>query len=94
MRDPYEVLVQPLLTEKGMLLSQREEPQYTFKVAIASNKMEIKKAVEAAFKVKVKKVATIRMKGKFKRVRQALGKRSDWKKAIVTLKKGYTIELL
>ena len=94
MRDPYQILIQPLLTEKGMLLSTREEPQYSFKVAIASNKLEIKKAVESAFNVKVKKVATIRMKGKYKRVRQVLGKRSDWKKAIVTLRKGFTIELL
>ena len=93
MMDPYAILLKPVITEKATLLQATEEPQYTFRVRISANKCEIKKAVESAFKVRVKSVNTMRVKGKMKRVRVQLGKRSDWKKAFVTLKKGERIEI-
>ncbi len=66
--------------------------KYTFKVSLHANKIEIRKAVEAVFGVKVKSVNTIRMTGKFKRMGKYIGKRPDYKKAIVTLHEGETIE--
>ncbi|MCX8036968.1 MAG: 50S ribosomal protein L23 [Candidatus Sumerlaeia bacterium] len=93
MSNPYEILVKPVITEKATNLQSEDEPQYTFKVRIDANKNEIKKAVETAFRVKVKSVNTCRVKGKMRRVRIQLGKRPDWKKAYVTLQKGQKIEL-
>lgn len=93
MRDPFEVLLEPVITEKATNLQQVEVPQYTFRVRIDANKTEIKKAVEKAFNVKVKSVNTVRMKGKRKRLGVSEGKRPDWKKAYVTLEKGHHIEL-
>lgn len=66
--------------------------KYTFKVPLRANKVEIRKAVEAVFGVKVKSVATLRTMGKFKRMGKYIGKRPDYKKAIVTLQEGETIE--
>jgi large subunit ribosomal protein L23 len=91
--DPYAILLKPVITEKATNLQNREEPQYTFRVRLAANKTEIKKAVEAAFKVRVKSINTVRVKGKMRRVRIQIGKRSDWKKAFVTLRKGERIEI-
>jgi len=93
MRDPYEILVKPVITEKATNLQTKEGPQYTFQVRLHANKIEIRKAVEAAFKVRVKSVNTVRIKGKVKRVRAQAGKRPDWKKAFVTLEKGEHIDL-
>jgi large subunit ribosomal protein L23 len=93
MTDPFAILLKPVITEKATNLQTADEPQYTFRVRISANKNEIKKAVETAFKVKVKSVNTMRVKGKMRRVRVQLGKRSDWKKAFVTLKKGERIEI-
>jgi len=93
MIDPYAILVKPVITEKATNLQATDEPQYTFRVRIGANKSEIKKAIQAAFKVKVKNVNTVRVKGKMRRVRVQLGKRSDWKKAYVTLHKGERIEV-
>ena len=70
-RHPYSVLIAPLLTEKATNRQTLPQPQYTFKVAFDSNKVEIRKAVEAAFKVKVVSVNTILTKGKRKRLRTA-----------------------
>ena len=69
-----------------------QEGKYTFKVPLNANKIQIRKAVEQIFKVQVEKVATIRVEGKVKRMGRTQGKRSDFKKAIVTLKAGETIE--
>jgi large subunit ribosomal protein L23 len=66
--------------------------KYTFKVPLHANKIEIRKAVEKIFDVKVKSVATLRTMGKFKRMGKYIGKRPDYKKAIVTLREGETIE--
>lgn len=93
MKDPYEILMKPVITEKATSLQTSEEPQYTFRVRLDANKIEIKKAIEAAFKVRVKRVNTIRVKGKMKRVRIQMGKRPDWKKAYITLRKGEQIDL-
>ncbi len=93
MSNPYEILVKPVITEKATNLQSGDAPQYTFRVRIDANKNEIKKAVETAFRVKVKSINTCRMKGKTRRVRIQLGKRPDWKKAYVTLQKGQKIEL-
>ncbi len=90
MKHPREIIISPVLTEKsGTQLSNNNS--YTFKVSTAANKIEIKKAIEKIFSVVVTDVNTIRMNGKIKRMGRFEGKRPDWKKAIVTLKKGYTI---
>jgi len=85
------IIIEPLITEKISNL-QDEENKVAFVVDRAANKIEIQKAVEIKFDVKVKKVATIQMKGKLKRMGKHEGRRSDWKKAIVTLKEGFSID--
>ena len=92
MKGPYEVVQRPLLTEKGTRLKE-EANQYIFRVARTATKIEIKQAVEQLFKVKVAEVRTLRMQGKVKRMGRFAGRRPDWKKAIVTLKAGQSIEL-
>ena len=89
--NKFDVLIRAIITEKTTLLMQ--ENKYTFQVPLNANKVEIRKAVESIFNVKVEKVATIRVLGKTKRMGRTMGKRSDYKKAIVTLKAGETIEL-
>ncbi len=91
MKEPYDILKKPLVTEKSTSLLQ--DNKYTFEVDPRANKTEIKQAVQNIFKVKVEKVNTMRVKGKFKRVRNILGKTSERKKAIVTLRKGDKIEI-
>lgn len=94
-RHPYDILVRPLLTEKSGTATALPRPQYTFIVALDSNKVQIRRAVEAAFDVKVTDVRTIRMLGKRKRLRtRKLGRRATWKKAIVTLAEGQKIDLI
>jgi large subunit ribosomal protein L23 len=86
-----KVLKTPRLTEKTV--GQKEaHNQITFMVETGANKVEIKKAVEALFKVKVLKVNTILGLGKTKRMGRYSGKRPDWKKAVITLKEGDKIE--
>jgi large subunit ribosomal protein L23 len=91
MKDPYAVIVKPVITEDATRMSERG--QYAFKVQINSSKAEIRKAIEKAFNVKVRKVNTQVIGGEMKRVRYQLGKRADWKKAIVTLEEGQKLEL-
>jgi len=92
MSDPYEIIERPLLTEKSV--AGAEMGKYTFRVRKTSNKIEIAKAVEKVFNVKVGAVNTMIVKGKKKRLgRHPEGKTADWKKAIVTLKPGYKIEV-
>ena len=88
----YDIILGPLVTEKSTQGS--EYNQVTFKVSRDASKPEIKKAVESLFEVKVKQVNTIRMKGKVKRFKGHLGKRSNWKKAIVSLAEGETIDMM
>jgi len=89
--DSFDIIKNLITTEKGTQLEQ--QGQYLFLVDRRSNKIQIKKAVEDIYKVKVKSVNTMFVSGKLKRVRQELGKASDWKKAIVALKEGHKIEV-
>jgi len=84
MIHPREIIIAPMLTEKSMLEKEAHN-RYTFKVSINANKIEIKKAIEKVFSVKVVKINTIRMKGKPKRMGKYEGRRPHWKKAIVTI---------
>ena len=84
MKDPREVIIRPIITEHSY--DMMDENVYTFEVAKDANKVEIKKAVEEIFGVKVEKVNTIRMEGKEKRQGAApAGRRASWKKAMVKL---------
>jgi large subunit ribosomal protein L23 len=88
----YKVLLSPHVSEKGTLLAE-EKNQHVFKVASDATKIEVKKAVEGLFKVKVDKVRILNKKGKTKVSRGRLGKRSDLRKAYVTLVSGNDIDL-
>lgn len=90
--DPRSIIRKVLITEKGTVLRETQQ-QYLFEVARAANKIEIKRAVEAVFNVKVDSVQTMQMRGKVKRQGRWVGRRNDWKKAIVTLKPDQKIEL-
>jgi large subunit ribosomal protein L23 len=87
----YDIILSPVITEKSTLGS--EYNQVSFKVPLTATKPEIKAAVEGLFSVKVKTVNTLRVKGKVKRFRGRPGKRSDVKKAIITLVEGETIDV-
>lgn len=87
MSRPQDVLIGPLITEKSTILKEKGNV-LAFKVATRANKVQIRQAVELLFKVKVASVRTENMHGKFKRVGRFAGRRSDWKKAYVTLKPG------
>jgi large subunit ribosomal protein L23 len=91
MKDIYQVIKQPLITEKANILKEREN-KISFVVDRGANKAEIKEAVEGLLKVKVLKVQVSNMKGKPRRIGRSMGKRSDWKKAVVTLRPGDHIE--
>ena len=82
-RLAQDIIVRPIITEKSM--DGLAERKYTFEVAKNANKIEVKKAVETLFGVKVAKVNTISVKGKKKRMGRSEGYTSDWKKAVVTL---------
>lgn len=87
----YEVIRSPLITEKTT--NGSEHGQVTFRVAMDATKPEIKQAVEGLFKVKVKAINTVTVKGKSKVFRGRPGVRSDWKKAIVSLVDGHKIDV-
>ena len=87
----YKIIRKPIITEKATKLS--EFNKVVFEVAHASNKHEIKSAVEKLFSVKVKSVNIIKIKGKVKRFKGVLGKRNDIKKAIITLEVGNSIDI-
>lgn len=91
MKDPREVIIRPIVTEHSY--DQMENNVYTFEVVKDSNKVEIRQAIEAIFNVSVVKVNTLNVKPKPKRVRYQVGQTRTWKKAMVTLKEGDTIEL-
>ena len=87
----YEIIRSPVITEKSTLGS--ENNQVTFKVPLSATKPEIRAAIEGLFEVKVKSVNTLRQKGKVKRFRGRLGRRSDFKKAVVTFEDGGDIDV-
>ena len=101
MRDHREIIIRPLLTEKMSYLEETQR-KYAFQVSLDSNKIEIKNAIQNKFDVKIEKVATMRRKGKQKRttvrsggrVIRTQGRTSNWKRAIVTLKEGFSIDFL
>jgi large subunit ribosomal protein L23 len=91
MKDFTDIIIAPVITEKSAI--QAEGNVYTFKVAAEANKIEIKKAVEEAFGVKVLKINTANTKSKAKRVGRYTGKTKTYKKAYITLADGEKIEL-
>ncbi|MDZ4816495.1 MAG: 50S ribosomal protein L23 [Verrucomicrobiota bacterium] len=94
MKDPFDVIKKVRLTEKGSFLSEKYN-KYVFEVAPSANKVEIKNAIQKLFGKKVLSVNTQNYFGKARRKRTAQsGKKSDWKKAIVTLKQGEKIEVI
>jgi len=91
MKPLHRIISQPLITEKTSL--QKETGRVVaFEVSLDANKIEIKQAVEKAFSVKVENVNTVLVAGKVKRVGRNFGKRSNWKKAYVTLAEGSNID--
>ncbi len=88
-----KVLVAPLISEKSSIAAEQSN-QYVFKVTTDATKPEIKAAVELLFDVKVDAVKVANMKGKTKRFGQKMGRRSDWKKAYISLQAGQEIDLL
>lgn len=89
--EARDVLIRPVISEKATDLLQ--DGKYTFMVPLKANKVQVRQAVEQIFKVKVVSVNTVRMQGKTKRMGKYVGKRSDYKKAIVTLAPGNQIEI-
>ncbi|MGB7062664.1 MAG: 50S ribosomal protein L23 [Candidatus Zixiibacteriota bacterium] len=92
MKEARQVIIMPLVSEKNTNL-RVDQNKYVFWVDIEANKLQIRNAVEELFKVRVEDVTTMRMHGKPKRMGRFEGRRPDWKKALVQLKKGETIEL-
>ncbi len=88
--EARDIIIRPLITEKSTNLMA--EGKYVFEVAKAANKIEIAKAISQIFNVKVVSVNTVNVEGKVKRMGRSIGKRSDYKKAIVKLAAGETIE--
>lgn len=91
MREARGVILSPMVSEKSV--NNMGYNQYTFKVHPHANKVQVLKAVEEIFKVKVAKVRTMNFFGKKKRFRLNVGKKPDYKKAVVTLKEGHKIEV-
>ncbi len=91
MKDPHDIVLKPLLTEKMEFLKD-DSGKYAFVVDKNANKIDIKKAIEKIYNVTVRKVAVMNKQGKKRRIGWVPGRRSSWKKAIVTLKEGDTIE--
>ncbi len=89
--EARDILIRPIVTEKSTALM--EQGKYTFRVPLAATKIQIRQAVEQIFKVKVQAVNTMRYEGKLTRMGRTQGRRSDWQKAVVTLKPGEAIEL-
>jgi len=87
----FKVLLGPHISEKATVLAESKK-QFVFKVATDATKLEIKKAVEALFEVKVAHVTTLNVQGKTKRTARGLGKRNDWKKAYVALQPGQDLD--
>ena len=91
MKGPQDIIIAPLISEKGTALAESAN-QFLFKVRPNANKIEVKHAVETLFKVKVLDVRMAHYLGKMRRVGRSMGRRSDWKKAYVTLKEGDKID--
>jgi len=92
MKNPHDVIVKALISEKGSRLRE-DGNKYLFEVRRDANKIEIRNAVQAVFDVHVERVRTLNVSGKLKRMGRYAGRRADWKKAVVTLREGENIEL-
>jgi len=92
MKSPYDVIRRPLITEKANLAKESLNT-YHFEVPITVNRQEVREAVERVFQVKVADVRTLIVRGKVKRRGRNIGKRPNWKKAIVKLEPGYKIDI-
>jgi large subunit ribosomal protein L23 len=90
--DLYDIIRLPRITEKGARLKEKSNV-LTFEVRTDANKVQVRKAIEGIFKVKVADVTTVNVPGKRKRMGMREGRRSDWKKAFVTLKPGEKIDI-
>lgn len=93
MRNLHTIIKKPLFTEKGARLKETEN-KILVEVERDANKLDIKRAIEEIFKVKVEKVATVTTNGKWKRYGRSIGKRPDRKKAIITIKKGEKLDFI
>lgn len=93
MRNIHTVIKKPLFTEKGAKIKETEN-KVLVEVSKDANKLDIKRAIEEIFKVKVEKVATVTTNGKWKKYGKSIGKRPDRKKAIITLKKGEKLDFI
>jgi large subunit ribosomal protein L23 len=91
-RSPEKIVIRPIITEKSARL-QFDENRYAFEVAADATKSEIRRAVQELFEVRVVNVRTMNMAGKKRRVRYAIGRRANWKKALVTLADGDSIDV-
>jgi large subunit ribosomal protein L23 len=87
MKDPYKIVIRPVITEKSTLLKEKNR-EVCFEVDPRANKSEIKKAAEQIFKIKVERVRIQNKRGKKRRVGRSEGKKKDWKKAYIKLKEG------
>jgi len=92
MKEATDIIIEPVISELSTIMA--EEDKYIFVVRPDANKIEIKYAIEKLFNVGVKKVNVINVMGKRKRMRFKIGKRSDWKKAVVTVNQGDKIEFI
>ena len=90
--EARQIIIAPVITEKGTFIQEKYN-QYVFRVARRSNRIQIKQAVEKIFDVKVEGVRVAIVKGKQRRLGRSVGFRPDWKKAVVTVKEGDTINL-
>lgn len=90
MKELTDIIIEPVISEQSTILA--EEGKYVFVVRKGVNKIEIKHAIEKLFEVTVRKVNVVNVTGKTKRVRYKIGKRPDWKKALISLMPGQTIE--
>lgn len=90
-KSKYDLIRSPVVTEKSTILG--EQAQYVFEIAPAADKLSVRKAIETIFEVKVKAVNILNQKGKVKKFKGRMGRRSDVKKAIVTLEKDHSIDL-
>ncbi|MGH3054002.1 MAG: 50S ribosomal protein L23 [Gaiellaceae bacterium] len=91
MKDLHRVVTSPLITEKGTLVNEQGN-QFVFRVRPEANKIDIRRAIESLFKVKVEKVRTLMYLGKTRRVGRTVGQKPRWKKAYVTLAEGQRID--
>lgn len=92
MRDPRSVILRPVVTERSTLL-QDDMRTYTFIVAKDANKLEVRKAVQSLFSVKVESVRTANYQGKWRRVGRSVGRKPAYKKAVVRLAEGDSIDV-